>query len=112
MLYHGPAASRSPRGARHLHSPPFRAPCSLNSEMMDCAFFRLPDGQAWLGWGPFAETAEPVEEACFYVNDFTLSDAKPWKAPSRLERVASAGDLNVGDGALPRIAWDRPQAEW
>jgi menaquinone-specific isochorismate synthase len=80
--------------------------------MMDCAFFRLPDGKAWLGWGPFAETAEPPEAPCFYVNDFTLSDEKPWKAPARLERVATVADLQLDGGGPPRIAWDRPQAEW
>src|SRR3954464_13502986 len=89
-----------------------RAPCSLNSETMDCAFFRLPDGQAWLGSGPFAEAAEPPGSPCFYINDFTLSDQKPWKVPARLVPVAGPSDLQMHDGGAPEVFWDRPQAEW
>jgi menaquinone-specific isochorismate synthase len=80
--------------------------------MMDCAFFRLPNGKAWLGWGPFAETAEPPDGPCFYVNDFTLSDEKPWKVPARLVPVAGPADLQTENGTAPRVSWDRPQAEW
>ena len=80
--------------------------------MMDCAFFRLSDGQAWLGWGPFAEAAEPTGADCFYVNDFTLSDPKPWKTPQRLVPVASAADFQMNSSASPRVNWGRPEAEW
>lgn len=80
--------------------------------MMDCAFFRLPDGQAWLGWGPFAETAEAPEGPCFYVNDFTLSDRRPWKAPARLEPVSTSADLQLNGSTLPRVSWGKPETEW
>lgn len=82
--------------------------------MMDCAFFRLPTGQAWLGWGPFAEAAEPSAEPCFYVNDFSLSDPKPWKTPQRLVPVRAGEPLpDVPDGArAPRIVWSKPETEW
>lgn len=79
--------------------------------MMDCAFLRLPDGQAWLGWGPFAEAAEPPEGPCFYVNDFSLSDAKPWKSPQRFVPIACVADLQM-DGKAPRVAWGKPETEW
>lgn len=79
---------------------------------MDCAFFRLPDGQAWLGWGPFAETAEPPDGPCFYVNDFTLSDARPWKAPARLVPVTDLADLQLNGSVPPRVSWGKPETEW
>ncbi len=54
---------------------------------MDIAFFRLPDGRAWMGEGPFMESAAPAASPCFYVNDFALSDPKPWKTPARLVEI-------------------------
>jgi menaquinone-specific isochorismate synthase len=80
--------------------------------MMDCAFFRLPDGQAWLGWGPFAEAAEPPGGPCFYVNDFTLSDQNPWKIPARLVSAPRPEDLQTQRDGEPQVTWDRPHAEW
>ena len=80
--------------------------------MMDCAFLRLPDGQAWLGWGPFAEAAEPPDGPCFHVNDFTLSDPKPWKIPQRLEPVAAVTDLKLNGHVPPSVAWGKPETEW
>jgi menaquinone-specific isochorismate synthase len=82
--------------------------------MMNLAYFRLPNGQGWIGEGPFAEAAEPPDGAAFYVNDFALSDAKPWKIPARLVPVNGADDLNgyfVGTAA-PTIAWEMPETEW
>jgi menaquinone-specific isochorismate synthase len=46
------------------------------------------------------------------VNDFTLSDAKPWKAPARLTPVAETADLEVDGGGPPRVSWSRPESEW
>ncbi len=79
---------------------------------MDFAFFRLPDGRAWFGWGPFAEAEEPPDEPCFYVNDFTLSHPKPWKVPQRLVAVGGTSDLPTEGGGPLRVSWDRPQSEW
>ncbi len=81
---------------------------------MDLAFFRLPDGSAWIGEGPFTESATPSDSASFYINDFVLSDAKPWKVPARLFEIKSAADL---DRFLPaskplRITWQMPGTEW
>ncbi|HSJ03199.1 MAG TPA: chorismate-binding protein [Verrucomicrobium sp.] len=82
--------------------------------MMDLALFRLPDGRAWIGEGPFAEAAEPPPGDAFYVNDFALSSPTPWKIPSRLTALP-AGDLPDGLTAgetLPRIVWQKPATEW
>ena len=84
--------------------------------MTELALFRLPDGRAWLGAGPFeALAAPPPEGGCFYVNDFDLTDPLPWKRPARLvevnpEGLAAAAGWN---GALPpRINWAKPVTEW
>lgn len=81
---------------------------------MDLAFFRLPDGRAWIGEGPFADWAVPTDGASFYINDFALSDAKPWKSPTLLHEIKSTAEL---DRFLPaskplRIAWQMPGTEW
>ncbi len=82
--------------------------------MMDLAFFRLPDGRAWIGEGPFAEAETVPEAASFYINDFTLSDAKPWKTPARLIEIKSASDLEAFLQSLkmPHIHWQKPDTHW
>jgi menaquinone-specific isochorismate synthase len=88
--------------------------------MMDLALFRLPDGRAWVGEGPFAEAAVPPGGTAFYVNDFTLSDPRPWKTPARLTPLESGSqgwsafpqhdELN---GLVPPVVrWQKPATEW
>jgi len=81
---------------------------------MDLAYFRLPDGRAWMGEGPFAEAAEPPPGSAFYQNDFTLSDPKPWKTPSRL--IALAGEQALApyvEGVeVPQVLWQKPPTDW
>lgn len=81
---------------------------------MNLAFFRLPNGQAWIGEGPFAEAAVPPEGAAFYINDFSLSDAKPWKIPARLVPINDAEQLGSyhTSNEQPVINWERPANEW
>ncbi|CAN5800010.1 hypothetical protein BH11VER1_BH11VER1_02530 [soil metagenome] len=81
---------------------------------MDLVLFRLPDGRAWMGEGPFAEAAEPPEGVAFYVNDFTLSDPNPWKTPARIVEVSQASELLpfFPETTPPRIAWQKPETEW
>lgn len=82
--------------------------------MMDLALFRLPDGKAWIGEGPFAEAAEPPPGDAFYVNDFALTSPTPWKIPSRLTEVP-AGSLPEHFAVTevqPRIVWQKPATEW
>lgn len=81
--------------------------------MTDFAFFRLPDGRAWLGLGPFAESANMPEGTAFYVNDFNLADAKPWKVPSRLVEVTSSAALDEVTGGANglRVLWEKPKTE-
>lgn len=84
--------------------------------MTDIAFFRLPDGRAWIGQGPFESLAHmPAAGGAFYVNDFNLSDPAPWKKPARLIPV-SADSLPASaawNGAQPpHITWAKPATEW
>jgi len=76
---------------------------------MDVALFRLPDGRAWIGLGPFTETNVQPASTAFYINDFDLSDPNPWKVPQQL--------IEVTPGVLPpesdlRVRWDKPITEW
>ena len=84
--------------------------------MTDIAFFRLPDGRAWIGHGPFESLAHmPNTGGAFYINDFDLSDPKPWKVPTKLEQVDSAllcqsASFKVTE--TPFIQWAKPATEW
>jgi menaquinone-specific isochorismate synthase len=82
---------------------------------MEFAFFRLPDGRAWIGQGPFVSLAEPAADGgCFYLNDFDLSDPLPWKKPSKLQEV-NAADVEslIGPQEKPfKVQWDKPATEW
>ncbi len=81
---------------------------------MDLAFFRLPDGRGWIGEGPFKESASPPGDPAFYINDFELSDAKPWKTPARLWEIGADADLDrFLPSAVPfRVIWQNPETEW
>lgn len=81
---------------------------------MDHAFFRLPDGRAWIGEGPFAEASTAPEAAAFYINDFTLTDPKPWKIPARLIEIKNVSQLEEWLRAFnpPRILWQKPETQW
>jgi menaquinone-specific isochorismate synthase len=87
----------------------------MRAHMTEFAFFRLPDGRAWLGEGPFeALTAPPAREAAFYINDFDLSDPQPWKKPARLHEV-DAEKLHAWSGGQSppfKVLWDKPATEW
>jgi menaquinone-specific isochorismate synthase len=77
--------------------------------MMDVALFRLPDGQAWMGLGPFTETNVQPTESAFYINDFDLSDPQPWKIPAELRQVQPS---DLPQDATLRLRWDKPVTEW
>jgi len=77
----------------------------------DYAFLKTDSGQMVCGFGPFASRDRPPEDGvCFYVNDFELSDAEPWKVPAEwvmapdLRRIRAA----VNGAERPRIEWEVP----
>jgi menaquinone-specific isochorismate synthase len=84
--------------------------------MMEFALFRLPDGRAWLGEGPFtALAAAPAGGGAFYINDFDLNDPKPWKVPSKLRVITSetlARTIHLNGSQTPQINWAKPATEW
>ena len=87
---------------------------TITPHMTEFAFFRLPGGRAWIGEGPFESLAEPDAKcACFYINDFDLTDPLPWKRPARLHEV-TAGSLAslLPASASPRVQWAKPATEW
>jgi menaquinone-specific isochorismate synthase len=52
------------------------------------AWLAKRDGTLVIGHGPFAESSEPpADGVSFYVQNFGLGDASPWKTPSRIERT-------------------------
>src|SRR5436190_23000695 len=87
---------------------------AIRSNTMDLAFFRLPDGRAWIGEGPFSSAASPSTGPSFYINGFTLNDEQPWKTPARLIEIRNAGDLDrwIPPASPLRIHWTQPGTEW
>lgn len=88
----------------------------MQNRMMEFALFRLPDGRAWLGEGPFtALAAAPVAGGAFYINDFDLKDPKPWKVPARLHEITAgslAEKIHLNGSQKPQIQWAKPATEW
>jgi menaquinone-specific isochorismate synthase len=84
--------------------------------MMEFALFRLPDGRAWLGEGPFtALAAVPAAGGAFYINDFDLKDPAPWKVPARLHEISPASlaqVIHLNGSQQPQIHWEKPATEW
>lgn len=88
---------------------------TMAAHMMDFAFFRLPDGRAWIGEGPFESLAQPdTKGACFYINDFDLTDHLPWKKPAQLHEVTSETikTWTRDDAGSMRVQWEKPATEW
>ena len=87
---------------------------AFRSSTMDLAFFRLPDGRAWIGEGPFLSAASPPAGASFYINRFTLDDDRPWKTPARLWEIKRIEDLArwIPQSDSIRIQWTPPDTEW
>lgn len=70
--------------------------------------FGLPDGKRMIGYGPFEElTHRPADGVAFYVNDFGLQFARPWRVPSRWEILEAEV---IPQASLPEIVWTAPDA--
>ena len=56
------------------------------------AWLARRDGSIVVGHGPFESYATPpADGVAFHVGDFALTDALPWKIPSRVERCSREG---------------------
>ena len=101
-------------GAKHQSSLARRGErFTITPHMTEFAFFRLPDGRAWIGEGPFESLAEPDgKSACFYINDFDLADPLPWKKPARLHEVTASSLASFFPATEPsRVQWKKPVTE-
>ncbi len=67
------------------------------------AWLAKRDGSVVIGHGPFLESAEPpAEGVAFHIQDFALSDPKPWKIPAKVERT-SLLEMAASIPAAPRL---------
>jgi menaquinone-specific isochorismate synthase len=70
------------------------------------AWLAKRDGSLVIGHGPFEESVEPAAGGVsFYVQNFALQDAKPWKTPSRIERT-SVAEMSSRFQDTPPLACD------
>lgn len=55
------------------------------------AWLTRSDGSRVMGYGPFTASSEaPTTGTAFYLQDFALSDPKPWKIPSHSECIKAS----------------------
>ena len=65
------------------------------------AWLARRDGSVVIGHGPFAATAVmPAAGTAFYLQDFALRDAQPWKIPAAVE-VTSSHEFAARHAAVP-----------
>ncbi len=84
----------------------------MTERVTDYALLKKGDGRVLFGEGPFTELEScPQSGVAFYVNDFALSDAKPWRVPASYKVVESVFELSQelgfseGGGELD-VEWD------
>jgi menaquinone-specific isochorismate synthase len=76
------------------------------------AWLAKRDGSVVIGHGPFhASSKPPADGVAFYVQDFALRDASPWKIPSSIERAhTSEIAAHVQDSPPLACEWESPDA--
>ncbi len=90
---------------------------SLLAEAGECAVLRVGPGLWVWGRGPFRRASQaPAGGVAFYVNDFNLSDAEPWRVPAEwgvgaAPALPGAEPLEIAWEAVERGAFDRAFAE-
>ena len=68
---------------------------SMITQSESMAWLTRSDGSRVIGHGPFTAAAEPPSSGtAFYVQDFALSDPKPWKIPNATECVDAPSDCH------------------
>lgn len=83
--------------------------------MRDFAFVQTAPGRLFVGWGPFEQLPfRRPERPAFYVTDFFLDDAHPWRHPAEWEEV-DVEDLVArvcgSSGTRAEIDWDSPSID-
>lgn len=74
----------------------------------EVAFFRLSSSQVVVGHGPFVRSSSCPAEDAFYVNDFALSQERPWLLPQAWQ-VLTTAEVDLAPAAL-EAAWQAPDA--
>ncbi len=75
------------------------------------AFLKTGNGNYTVGYGPFEESSDaPKYTTAFYRNDFSLSDARPWKIPAKVEEVSSLKEVGLAE-ELVSIKWEELESE-
>lgn len=75
----------------------------------DLAILKTPSGKTLVGVGPFTEVAEcPRDGVAFYVNDFELSEPRPWKIPAE---VVEFSDLDLTTTESLEVEWSELQPD-
>ena len=65
------------------------------TQVKDFALIKKADGSFLFGQGPFESEKEcPKDGTAFYVNDFALSDSRPWKIPNKYKLVKCVSELS------------------
>jgi menaquinone-specific isochorismate synthase len=55
---------------------------------LDFAFIQTAPGRVFVGWGPFEQMPfRRPERPAFYITDFFLDEAKPWRHPAAWEEI-------------------------
>ncbi|MGJ8656974.1 MAG: chorismate-binding protein [Akkermansiaceae bacterium] len=76
----------------------------MNVAGNEFALLKKADGKILFGEGPFTEVeACPKSGVAFYVNDFALTDAKPWKIPYSVREIDS---VSAGEGEALEVEWE------
>ena len=82
--------------------------------MLDTVFIQLTPGRILAGYGPFesSDVRDP-ERPSFYINDFFLTDATPWKLPSRWAEINASSFAAAEQKNSLSISWDElPEQEF
>lgn len=77
----------------------------MNAAATEFGLLKKADGKILYGEGPFTETEtcpQPSHGVAFYVNDFALSDPKPWKTPHSVREI----DELHGFSGNVEVAWE------
>ena len=79
-----------------VQTAPRTRPGSKSKAGGDFALAQLSDGRLIVGTAPFTHSATPAPGGVsFYVNDFQLSNSKPWRIPASWDELDSARELAV-----------------
>lgn len=74
----------------------------------DFALFGAKNGKVKIGFGPFSEAEEcPHEGAAFYINDFLMTDSRPWKIPKQIIEV----EQEELEGGSVNVCWNEMSVE-